>query len=76
MRSNEQKRDIAFEMEKMSELANQLKDIIWWAKTIDNPIYDIKDGKRIPRDLYQIRLGFVKKYNELKSMMEEGKNAE
>lgn len=75
MQSNRQKRDVAFEMEKMIEIANQLKDIIWWAKTIDNPIYDIIDGKRVPRDLYEIRLGFIKKYNEL-SMMEEGKNAE
>lgn len=53
-------------MEECFKIVKQLDNIIWWTQTINNPIYDIdENGKRHPRDLYQIRSGFAKKYNEL-----------
>lgn len=52
-------------MQKMYDICKSLDDIIWWTQTINNPIYDVDENfKRHPRDLYQIRAGFVKKYNE------------
>jgi hypothetical protein len=53
-------------MKKCLGIVHQLDDIIWWTKTIDNPIYDVDEkGKRHSRDLYEIKRGFAKKYNEL-----------
>ena len=53
-------------MKKCLEIIKQLNNIIWWTQTINNPIYDVdENGKRHPRDLYKIREGFVKAYNEL-----------
>lgn len=52
-------------MERILDIYNELGDIIWWCKTINNPIYDVdENGVRHPRDLYQIRAGFGKAYNE------------
>lgn len=52
-------------MKKMYNICKSLDEIIWWTQTINNPIYDVdEEGKRRPRDLYQIRAGFVKKYKE------------
>ena len=55
------------------EIVKQLDDIIWWCGTIDNHIYDVdEEGVRHPRDIYQIRSGFAKRYNELKDELERG----
>lgn len=52
-------------MEKLFDLYNTLGEIIWWTKIINNPIYNVNsDGKREARDLYEIRAGFAKAYNE------------
>ena len=49
----------------VKECIQDLNKIIWWTKTIDNPIYDIDEkGIRSPRDLYQIRQGFIDYYNK------------
>lgn len=58
---------------KCYEIVKQLDDIIWWCGTIDNHIYDVdEEGVRHPRDIYQIRSGFAKRYNELKDELERG----
>ena len=58
---------------KCYEIVKQLDDIIWWCETIDNHIYDVdEEGVRHPRDIYQIRSGFAKRYNELKDKLERG----
>ena len=50
-------------MKKYLEIYNFLGEVIWWCQPANNPIYNIKDGKRIPKDLYEIRDGFKKAYN-------------
>ena len=53
-------------MEKYLKAYNALNEIIWLCPLANNPIYDIDEsGKRIPKDLYQIKRGFVKAYNQL-----------
>jgi hypothetical protein len=53
-------------MKKCLEIIKSFDNIIWWTQTINNPIYNVdENGKRHPRDLYEIRNGFIKKYNEL-----------
>ena len=52
-------------MAKILELYNALGEIIWYTKEISNPIYNINsNGKREARDLFEIRAGFAKAYNE------------
>ena len=64
-------------MEKCLEIVHQLDDIIWWTQVANNPIYNVdENGKRHPRDLYEIRQGFAKKYNELYDRRVRIKDAE
>ena len=53
-------------MKKYLEIYNFLGEVIWWCQPAQNYIYNIdENGKRIPKDLYEIREGFRKAYNNL-----------
>lgn len=58
-------------MNKYLEIVQQLDKIIWWCQVADNPIYNVdENGKRHPRDLYEIRKGFAQRYNQLSDALE------
>lgn len=54
------------ELKKLEEIINELNDIIYWMHPFEVFIYDFDGKERHPRDIYQIREDFIKKYNYFK----------